>query len=51
MALLLPAVSDSTGTMETAVIILCPLIGLGFGFLLDASNPPQGPRPWRPGTS
>ena len=50
MAFLLPALSDSTGIFESLAVVVCPLLGLGFGFLLDASSPPQGPRPWRPGS-
>jgi hypothetical protein len=48
--LLLPAISDETGALQSAVVILCPLAGLGFGFLLDSCNPPSGPQPFHDDT-
>jgi hypothetical protein len=38
MCLLLPMCSDLTGTIQSVVVVVCPLVGLGLGLFLDAIN-------------
>ena len=38
MVLLLPAVSDSTGTVQTVVILICLIGGPILGLLIDLGN-------------
>jgi hypothetical protein len=43
MALLLPTVSDFTGTIQSVVIVGSLLGGLFLGFILDDINRPKSP--------